>query len=110
MSGEEPSETQKILLEIKKQMAELEEKVDSMQCAGTSSSFDADLKETEDSAGKLVELSEETSTFVEVAFSTTLSNADRIKRIAHIGIPDCDKIRCSKLDLMLATLLLKDAI
>ena len=105
MSGEEPSETLKILLEVKKQMAELEGKVDSMQRTGTSSSFDADPEETEDSAGKLVELSEETSAFLEAAFSTTLSNAERRKRIAHIGISDCDKIRCPKLDPMLATVL-----
>ena len=110
MSGEEPSETLKILLEVKKQMAELEGKVDSIQCARTSSSFDVDPEETEDSAGKLVELSEETSAFLEAAFSTTLSNADHRKRIAQIGIPDCDKIRCPKLDPMLATVLPKDAI
>ena len=103
MSGEEPSEMLRILLEVKKQMAELEGKVDSMQCPGTSSSFDADPEENEDSARKLVELSEETSALLEAAFSTTLSNADRRKRIAHIGIPDCDKIRCPKLDPMLAT-------
>ena len=64
MSGKEPSETLKILLEVKKQMAELEGKVESMQRAGTSSSFDADPKETKDSAGKLVELSEENSAFL----------------------------------------------
>ena len=91
-------------------MAELEGKVDSMQRAGTSSSFDVDPEENKDSAGKLVELSEETSTFLEVAFSTTLSNTDCRKRIAHIGIPDCNKIRCPKLDLMLSTVLLKDVI
>ena len=110
MIGEEPSETLKILLEVKKQMAELEGKVDSMQCARTSSSFDADLEEAEDLAGKLVELSEETSAFLEAAFSMTLSNADRRKRIAHIGIPDGNKIHCPKLDPMLATVLPKDAI
>ena len=110
MSGEEPSEMLKILLEVKKQMAELEGKVDSMQRAGTSSYFDVDPEETEDSAGKLVELSEETSAFLEAVFSTTLSNADHRKRIAHIGIPDCDKIRSPRLDPMLATVLPKDAI
>ena len=68
MSGEEPSKRLKILLEVKKQMAELEGKVDSMQRAGTSSSFDADPEETEDSAGKLVELSEETSAFLRGGF------------------------------------------
>ena len=72
MSGEEPSEMLRILLEVKKQMAELEGKVDSMQRPGTSSSFDADPEENEDSAGKLVELSEDTSALLEVAFSTTL--------------------------------------
>ena len=50
-----------------------------------------------------MELSEETSAFLEAAFSTTLSNADHRKRIAHIGIPDCDNIRFPKLDPMLAT-------
>ena len=114
MSWEEPSETLRILLEVKKQMAELEGKVDSisdnMQRAGMSSSFDADPEENEDSAGKLVELSEETSAFLEAAFSTILSNVDRRKRIAHIGIPDFDKIRYPKLDPMLATVLSKDAL
>ena len=62
MSGEEPSETLRILLEVEKQMAELEGKVDSMQRTGTPSSFDAD-PENEDSVRKLVELSEETSAF-----------------------------------------------
>ena len=110
MSGVELSETLRILLEVKKQMAKLEGKVDSMQHTGTSSSFDADPEENEDSAGKLVELLEETSAFLEAAFSTTFSNADRRKRIAHIGIPDYDKIHCLKLDPMLATVLPKDAI
>ena len=91
-------------------MAELEGKVDSMQRIGTSTSFDADPEENEDSAWKLVELSEETSAFLEAAFSMTLSNADRRKRKAHIGIPDCNKIHCPKLNPILATLLPKDAI
>ena len=50
------------------------------------------------------------SAFLEVAFSTTLSNADRRKQIAHIKIPDFHEIHCPKLDLMLATVLLKDAL
>ena len=40
----------------------------------------------------------------------TVSIAYHRKWIAHIGIPDYDKIRCPKLDLMLATVLLKDVI
>ena len=50
MREEEHSETPKILLEVNKQMAELEGKVDSMQHAGTPNSFD-DPQENEDSAG-----------------------------------------------------------
>ena len=57
-----------------------------------------------------MELSEQTRSFLEVAFSATLSNADRKKWIANFGIPDCDKICCQKLDPMLSTILLKDAI
>ena len=107
MSREESSETLRILLEVKKQMARLKGRVDSMQRAD---SFVAHPKENKDLAGKLEKLSEETSAFLEVAFSMIFSNADHRKRMAHIGIPDCDKICCPKFDLILATLLPKDAI
>ena len=91
-------------------MVEFEGKVDSMHCARTSNSFDADPKENKDLAGKLEKLSEETSAFLEVVFSTTLYYADHRKWISHIRNLDCYKIRCPKLDLMLATVLPKDVI
>ena len=36
--------------------------------------------------------------FLEAAFSTTLTNADRKKWVDRVGVPDCDSIRCPKLD------------
>ena len=57
-----------------------------------------------------MEFLEQTRSFLEAAFSATLSNADCKKRIANIGILDCDKICCQKLDPMLTTIFLKDAI
>ena len=85
--------------------------MDDFQRAGTSASFEEiSVEESDDLAGTLVELSEETTAFLEAVFSTKLSNADRKKRIAQIGIPDSDMIHCPKLDPMLATVLPKDAI
>ena len=113
MSGEESSEMLKLLQDMKKQVADLQGKMDNFQHAGTSASFEEiSVKENDDLAGTatLVELFEETTAFLEAAFSTKLSNADRKKRIAHIGIPDSDMIRCPKLDPMLATVLPKDVI
>ena len=43
-------------------------------------------------------LSESAHAFLEAAFSTTLTNADRKKRVDRVGVPDCDGIRCPKLD------------
>ena len=107
MSGDDS--TQKLLEEMKKHMSELQGQVEFMQHAGTSTSFE-EPGEEDLTTGELVALSEQTRSFLEAAFSATLSNADRKKGIANIGIPDCDKIRCHKLDLMLTTILPKDAI
>ena len=107
MSGDDS--TQKLLEEMKKQMSELQGQVERMQRAGTFISFE-EPGEEDFTTGELVELSEQTRSFLEAAFSATLSNADRKKWIANIRIPDCDKIRCHKLDPMLTTILPKDAI
>ena len=108
MSGDDS--TQKHLEEMKKQMIELQGQVERMQRAGTSNSFE-EPGEEDLTTGELVELSEQTRrSFLEAAFSATLSNADRKKWIANIGIPDCNKIRCHMLDPMLTTILPKDAI
>ena len=107
MSGD--NSTQKLLEEMKKQMSKLQGQVERMQRAVTFTSLE-EPGEEDLTTGELEELSEQTRSFLEAtAFSATLSNADHKKRIANIGIPDCDKIHCQKLDPML-TILPKDAI
>ena len=66
--------------------------------------------EMEGSSRSLVELSETTKAFLEAAFSATMPNKVRKQRVGKIGIPDCDQIRCPKLDSMLKAVLPKDAI
>ena len=66
-------------------------------------------KEDEELSGSLVSLSESTHAFLEAAFSTTLTNADRKKRVDHVGVPDCDSIRCPKLDPVIQAIVLNEA-
>ena len=63
----------------------------------------------EDLSGNLVSLSESTHAFLEAAFSTTLANADRGKRVDRVGVPDCDSIRCPKLDPVIQAIVPNDA-
>ena len=80
MSEEESSEMLKLLQDMKKQVADLQGNMDNFQSAGTSGSFEKiSVEENDDLAGTatLVELSEETTAFLEAAFSTKLSNAYR---------------------------------
>ena len=39
-----------------------------------------------------------------------MPNDDRKKRVGKIGVPDCDQVRCPKLDGVLKAVLPKDAI
>ena len=52
---------------------------------------------------------ETTKSFLEAAFSTTVANTDRKKQLDHIGIPDCNAIRCPKLDQVMQSIIPKDA-
>ena len=92
-------------------MTTLQEKVDAMQknSATSSEAKDSD-EEMESSSGNLVELSETTRTFLEAAFSAIMPNEDCKKRVGRVGIPDCDQVRCPKLDGVLKAVLPKDAI
>ena len=65
--------------------------------------------ENEDLSGNLVSLSESTHAFLEAAFSTTLANADRKKRVGRVGVPNCDSIRCPKLDPVIQAIVPSDA-
>ena len=95
-----------------KQMTALQEKVEAMQSSRNevSNSRNESDDEKEDSDGGLVQLTETTKTFLEAAFSGTMTNADRKKRVEKIGVLDCDQIRCPKLDGVLKAVLPRDAI
>ena len=56
-----------------------------------------DDNDDEGPARNLVMLTESMQVFFEMAFSSRLANADRRKRVEHIGMPSCDIIWCPKL-------------
>ena len=94
--------TMDLLKEMKEQMATLTSKVETLQQKQVS---DASLmvqeeedNEDEELSGSLVSLSESTHAFLEAAFSTMLTNADHKKQVDRVGVPDCNNIRCPKLD------------
>ena len=100
--------TMDLLKEMKEQMVMLTSKVETLQQKQAS---DASLmvQEEEDNeddklSGSLVSLSESTHAFLEAAFSTTLTNADRKKRVDRVGVRDCNSIRCPKLDPVIQTI------
>ena len=64
-----------------KQVTRLNEKVDTIEKRSTdpTGSRGDSEEETEEDSGGLVQLTEATKTFLEAAFSGTLSNADRKK-------------------------------
>jgi len=105
------SETNRLMQEMMKQMEALQEKVDAIQKNSTTPPEVGESEdEMESNSGGLVGLSEPTKTFLEAAFSAVMSNEDRKKRVGKVGIPDCDQIRCPKLDGVLKAVLPKDAI
>ena len=59
-------------------MSKLQGQVERMQRAGTSTSFE-ESGEEDHTTRELVELLEQTCSFLEAAFSATLSNTDRKK-------------------------------
>ena len=103
-------ETNKLIQEMMKQMTTFQEKVEAIQKnPSTKSKGDSD-DEMKVGTDGLMELSETTKVFLEAAFTATMSNKDHKKRIGRIGVPNCDQIRCPKLDGVLKAVLPKDAI
>ena len=90
-------------------MVSLQSKVDEMQQKQHPTAVDHEAIEDEDGSGNLVELSETTKSFLEAAFSATVANTDRKKRLDRIGVPDCDAIRCPKLDQVMQSIIPNDA-
>ena len=94
-----------LLQEMKQKMESLQNKVGEMQQQQqqqqrTPSSSGQEFEEDDDITGNLVELLESTKSFLEAAFSVTVANSDRKKRLDRIGVPEYDANRCPKLDPM----------
>ena len=87
MADEQTAENNinQLIQEMMKQMTTLQEKVDAIQRNPIeSSSRHLDSEDNmEDSLGGLVQLTEMTKSFLEAAFSGTMSNADRRKNCVN---------------------------
>ena len=98
-----------LLKEMQRQMVSIQIKVDEMQQKQHPTAVDHEVIEDEVGSGNLVELSETTKSFLETAFSATVANTERKKWLDRIGVPDCDTIRCPKLDQVMQSIILNDA-
>ena len=102
MSGDESATyTASLLREMKDQITALTTKVEELEHNQARDSSLTTQGEYEDDAtgpGNLVTLTESTQAFLEAAFSAMLAYADRKKQVEWIDVPDCDSIRCPKLD------------
>ena len=110
MGDEEETTTIDLLKAMQQQMVSLQSKVDEMQQKQHTTAMDHEAVEEGDGSGNLIELSETTKSFLEAAFSATVANTDRKKQLDRIGVPDCDAIRCPKLDQVMQSTILNDAI
>ena len=109
MGDEEKKITIELLKEMQQQMVPLQSKVDEMQQKQHPTAVDHEAIEDEDGSENLVELLETTKSFLEAAFSMTVANTDRKKQLDQIGIPDCEAIRCPKLDQVMQSIIPNDA-
>ena len=106
-------ETNTLLKQMMEQMNKLQEQVNTLQSkqsTNTAPGTGMETDEVEQEEGGLVEVSEATQAFLGAAFSGIMDNDDRRKRIKRIGVPDCDQIRCPKLDGVMKAVLPTDAI
>lgn len=100
--------TIELLQEMKQKMESLQEMQQQQQ--RTSSSSGQEFEEDDDATGNLVKLSESTKSFLEAAFSVTVANSDRKKRLDRIGVPECGAIRCPRLDPVVQSIVPNNAI
>ena len=97
-------------MEQMSQLQEQENTLQSQQEAVTGAVVMAETEEGEHDDGGLVEVTDATRTFLGAAFSAMMDNEDCKKWIRRIGVPNCDQIRCPKLDGVIKAVLPTDAI
>ena len=111
MSTEPTTSTTDLMREMKEQMTRLREEMEAMRAERRVQRSEQDDSDGEtEGSGTLVPLSEATKAFLETAFSSEMTNPDRRKRVEKFGVPECDFVRCPKLDPMLKSTLPKEAI
>ena len=112
MAGEGEKTTIELSKEMQQQMVSLQTQVNEMQQQQKQQSTAVDHKaiEDKDGLGYLVEHSETIKSFLEAAFSAIIVYTNHKKWLDRIGVPDCDSIRCPKLDQVLQSIIPSDAI
>ena len=70
----------------------------------------SEADDSDEGNSTLVPLSEVTQAFLGTAFLPEMTNSDRRKRVEKFGVPECDFVRCPKLDPVLKSTLPKEAI
>ena len=103
--------TEDLMREMKEQMTRLREQMEAMRAERRVHRSEPDESDGEiEGNATLVTLSEATKAFLETAFSSEMTNSDRRKRVEKFGVPECDAVRCPKLDPVLKSTLPKEAI
>ena len=103
--------TAQLLQEMKAQMDAIRDQMETIQRNQPVTDVTNSDEEGEEVSGpRLVTLNDTTRAFLEAAFSGTMLNEERKKRVEKIGVPDCNQIRCPKLDGVMKAVLPKDAI
>ena len=112
MAGEGEKTTKELLKKMQQQMVSLQTQVNEMhqQQKQQSTAVDHEAVEDKDGLGYLVELLEMTKSFLEAAFSAITAIIYHKMRLDWIGIPDCDAIRCPKLDQVMQSIIPSDGI
>ena len=91
--------TAQLLQEMKAQMDAIRDQMETIQRNQPVTDVTNSDEEGEEVSGpRLVTLNDTTRAFLEAAFSGTMLNEERKKRVEKIGVPDCNQIRCPKLD------------
>ena len=109
MMTEQDSETNQLLQKMMEQISQLQAQVTALQ-QKPPEPMETLAEEKPSTSCRLVKVSDATKAFLETAFSGTMDNDDRTARIKRIVVPDCDQIRCPKLDGVLKATLPTDAI
>ena len=103
--------TAQLFQEMKAQMDTIRDQMETIQRnQPVTDVTNSDDEGDEVSGPRLVTLNDTTRAFLKAAFSGTMLNEERKKRVEKIGVPDCNQIHCPKLDGVMKAVLPKGTI